>query len=278
MVYPEPLKVAIKKLSNNVVTVSCPFTLLNKLNLGARMTIFHYEGDVIIWSPLPYNKQILNDAIAELTTDDYSIKYVMIVNVKHNMCAAEYKRQIPGVKLIGPSPTETGDVEIDVKLTNENAMKIIKGDMWTSELGITDDSFIKNLELVYNSYQKNKELQLFENNIQSLFVGDLLFNVGIHGTTSGDHILEQYSPELGFDKGFNPHGGWSFATRYLQPFSIIGRFLMNDLQRTRKYPQETKEFVKLLNSWDFKEIVVLHGDIIKNGKEAFVSIYGGSLD
>ncbi|EGW32203.1 uncharacterized protein SPAPADRAFT_55715 [Spathaspora passalidarum NRRL Y-27907] len=277
MGYPELLKVVTKKLSDNIVTVSCPFSLLNKLNIGARMTIFHYDGDVIVWSPLPYNKEILNNAIKELTNEEYTIKYVIVVNTPHNMCASEYKRQIPGIKLVAPAPTKV-DVDIDIKLGHDNALKIIKDEMWTSELGITDQSFIKNLELVYNSYHKNRELHLFEKNAKTLFVGDLLFNLGIHGTTTGTHTLEQYCPEVGYEKGFNPHSWWSFPTRYMQPFSIIGRYLMNDSQNIKKYPEETKKTLKLLNSWDFKEIVVLHGDVIKNGKEAFASIFGSSLN
>ena len=37
----------------------------------------------------------------------------------------------------------------------------------------------------------------------SFLLADMIMNLGIHGTTTGEHVLEQYSPELGFPKGFN---------------------------------------------------------------------------
>ena len=68
---------------------------MNKLNVGARMVIFHYHGDIIIWSPLPYDKEILENAIAELTTEEYTVKYIFVINIEHNLCAENINKSIP---------------------------------------------------------------------------------------------------------------------------------------------------------------------------------------
>ena len=142
MGYTSPLKVVTKKISPNVLTVSSPFSILNKLNVGARMVIFHYHGDIIIWSPLPYDKEILENAIAELTTEEYTVKYIFVINIEHNLCAEKYKQIYPNVKLIGPENTPR--CEINIPLTEDNALKIIKGNEGWGDLGISDKSIIDN--------------------------------------------------------------------------------------------------------------------------------------
>lgn len=273
MGYPSPLKVVTKKISPNVLTVSSPFSILNKLNVGARMVIFHYHGDIIIWSPLPYDKEILENAIAELTTEEYIVKYIFVINIEHNLCAEKYKQIYPNVKLIGPE--NTARCEINIPLTEDNALKIIKGNDGWGDLGISDDkSIIDNFELIYNNAHKNRELVIYEKNDKLLLLADMIMNLGIHGTTTGEHVLEQYSPELGFPKGFNPHGGWSFLSRYLQPNSVVGKFLMNRLQKTRKTPEKTKKVMELINSWDYTTIIMVHGNLItKEAKRTLSDVH-----
>ena len=253
MGYPSPLKVVTKKISPNVLTVSSPFSILNKLNVGARMVIFHYHGDIIIWSPLPYDKEILENAIAELTTEEYTVKYIFVINIEHNLCAEKYKQIYPNVKLIGPE--NTARCEINIPLTD-------------------DKSIIDNFELIYNNAHKNRELVIYEKNDKLLLLADMIMNLGIRGTTTGEHVLEQYSPELGFPKGFNPHGGWSFLSRYLQPNSVVGKFLMNRLQKTRQTPEKTKKVMELINSWDYTTIIMVHGDLItKEAKRTLSDVH-----
>ncbi|RCK65141.1 hypothetical protein Cantr_00581 [Candida viswanathii] len=271
MGYQVPLRVVTRKLSPNVLAVSCPFSILDKLNVGARMVIFHFDGDVLIWSPIPYNKEIFERAVAELTTEPYTVKYIFIINVEHNLAGESYREGYPDVKLIGSEATQR--CHIDIPLTNENAMLVIKGDGW-GELGVDDKSVTQNLELIYNSYHKNKELLVYDNSTKTLFLADFIFNLGIHGTTEGTYVLEQYSPQLGFDNLFNPHAGWSFFTRYLQPKSLVGQYLMNRLQRTKHHPEKTKEIIALINEWDYERIVMVHGDdITSDAKETLSGIY-----
>lgn len=271
MGYPVPLRVVTKKISPNVLTVSCPFSIFDKLNVGARMVIFHFQGDIIIWSPIPYNKEVFESSIAKLTSEPYTVKYIFVINIEHNLSAESYREAYPDVKLIGPENTLR--CAIDFPLTNENAMKIIKSSGWDS-LGITDASIVDNFELIYNSYHKNRELVVYEKSTKSILLADFIFNLGVPGTTSGEHVLEQYSPELGFPKGFNPHGGWSFFSRYLQPESKVGRYLMNRLQKTKNHPEKTKEIIALINQWDFENIIMVHGDVItKDAKKTLSNIY-----
>lgn len=288
MGYPPNFKIVTKSLTENILLASTAFSRVDKFNFGARMAIFKFPqtNKIILWSPLPYSPQVIdilikftntNTATATATTieSNLNIAYVIIPDREHNLAAKTYKEKFPNCKLIGMEGLDENSLKLDYKFIKLMGNKLLKNDelkqIFKDDNDNNSNLIIDNFEFVYLPNHANQELIIFNKSSSTLFEADLLFNLGVPGSTLGQTILEQYSPELGFPQGFNPHSGWSFITRYLQPYSKIGRFLFRKLVDIN---QSKSGLEVIYNSWDFKTIVMCHGNIItKDAKEAFKHVF-----
>lgn len=277
MGYPPNFKIVTKSLTENILLASTAFSRVDKFNFGARMAVFKFpqSNKIILWSPLPYTPQVI-DVLTKFTNNtnesNLNIAYVIIPDREHNLAAKSYKEKFPGCKLIGMEGLDENSLKLDYKFLKLMGNKVLKNDDLRQIFNDSDSGLIvDNFEFVYLPNHANQELVVFDKSSSTLFEADLLFNLGVPGSTLGETILEQYSPELGFPKGFNPHSGWSFITRYLQPYSKVGRFLFRKLVDIN----HSKPGLEVIyNSWDFKTIVMCHGNIItKDAKEAFKHVF-----
>ncbi|KAG2734740.1 hypothetical protein G9P44_002746 [Scheffersomyces stipitis] len=278
MVYPSPLKASIRKIADNVVIASCPFSIFESVHVGARMALIKHGKDITIWSPLKYSEAVFQQALQLLVGDEkVNITNIVVVNVKHCMAAGEYKKVFPDAKIIASQATKLAEgVEVDVKVTYKWGAGKLLGKQELTEIGITSSSFTDNFQLVYMDKHKNRELILHDTTSKTLFVGDTLFNLGIPGTTTGEVKLEQFSEEAGVPGKFFPHSGWSFLTRYLQPESRVGKYIMKDLVQIKT--EESKLALKTIGDLDFDRIVMCHGNVIdKDGKAVFNKLFNSSL-
>ncbi|AOW27814.1 hypothetical protein FOB64_005390 [Candida albicans] len=277
MGYPPNFKIVTKSLTENILLASTAFSRVDKFNFGARMAVFKFpqSNKIILWSPLPYTPQVI-DVLTKFTNNtnesNLNIAYVIIPDREHNLAAKSYKEKFPGCKLIGMEGLDENSLKLDYKFIKSMGNKVLKNDELKQIFNDSDSGLIvDNFEFVYLPNHANQELVVFDKSSSTLFEADLLFNLGVPGSTSGETILEQYSPELGFPKGFNPHSGWSFITRYLQPYSKVGRFLFRKLVDIN---HSKPGLEAIYNSWDFKTIVMCHGNIItKDAKEAFKHVF-----
>ncbi|KAI5952444.1 hypothetical protein KGF54_003311 [Candida jiufengensis] len=270
MVYPENFKVVTKSLSNNILLAASPFKRFDKINFGARMAIFKFPSTnqdsvipkLILWSPLPYSPQVVNviNEFSGVTSEsNLDIAYVIVPDREHNLAAALYKEKFPNTKIIGMEGIEK--VPLDYTFKEKDGNKLISGEV-LKEL-INDELIYKNFDFVYLPYHANSELVLFDKNSKVLFEADLLFNLGVPN-------LEQFSPQLGYPENYNPHSGFSFLTRYLQPYSKVGVFMFNKLVNNAK----SRKGLEAIYSLDFNTIVMCHGNIItKDAKEAFKHVF-----
>lgn len=277
MGYPPNFKIVTKSLTENILLASTAFSRVDKFNFGARMAVFKFpqSNKIILWSPLPYTPQVI-EVLTKFTNNtnesNLNIAYVIIPDREHNLAAKSYKEKFPGCKLIGMEGLDENSLKLDYKFIKLMGNKVLKNDDLRQIFNDNDSGLIvDNFEFVYLPNHANQELVVFDKSSSTLFEADLLFNLGVPGSTLGETILEQYSPELGFPKGFNPHSGWSFITRYLQPYSKVGRFLFRKLVDINHSKPGLKA---IYNSWDFKTIVMCHGNIItKDAKEAFKHVF-----
>ncbi|KHC88177.1 hypothetical protein I503_02252 [Candida albicans SC5314] len=277
MGYPPNFKIVTKSLTENILLASTAFSRVDKFNFGARMAVFKFpqSNKIILWSPLPYTPQVI-DVLTKFTNNtnesNLNIAYVIIPDREHNLAAKSYKEKFPGCKLIGMEGLDENSLKLDYKFIKSMGNKVLKNDELKQIFNDSDSGLIvDNFEFVYLPNHANQELVVFDKSSSTLFEADLLFNLGVPGSTSGETILEQYSPELGFPKGFNPHSGWSFITRYLQPYSKVGRFLFRKIVDIN---HSKPGLEAIYNSWDFKTIVMCHGNIItKDAKEAFKHVF-----
>lgn len=263
--YAEPLKAVTRKVNDNLIVLSCPFQIKGRLDVGGRMMAMCYDGDkIILYSALPYGDAVIQ-AFQQLTNSngtDFNVTYLIVPNCQHNLVAGTYKQHFPNVKIIGSDKIPFADV----KLTNDMANQVILKDKY-SELGIFDKELHNNIELVYLSYHKNKEIVLFEKTSKSLFICDALFNLD-----SG--LLEQYCPETGYHRGSSPLTGYSYLGRFLNPSSLLWKYFFGPRLNNLKTPAAL-EGLKLVSEWDFTRIEVVHGNPIdKDAKSEFKNSFG----
>ncbi|ODV81166.1 uncharacterized protein CANTADRAFT_25394 [Suhomyces tanzawaensis NRRL Y-17324] len=264
MGYPSPLKVISRKLTNDIVIASCAFSRFDKLNFGGRMALINHLGQIIVWSALPYGPEV--EKSLELltgTTGKYNITHLIIPDKEHTMAAKSFKDVYPELKVIAMEGVEVPGLTIDYRVTSKLGNKTIDLKILKEELGITDKVFLDLFEFVYLPHHGNKELVMFDTKSKILFEADLLFNLGVK------EPLEQYSPSTGFSEGYNPHSGWSFLTRYMQPYSKVGNILTNKITTPQSKPG-----LEAIQKWDFSKIVMCHGNIIeKDAKKAFANVF-----
>lgn len=257
------------------MVASAPFTRANKFNFGARMAVFNYDNQVIVWSALPYGTEV-KKTLELLTGSDAkpNITHLIIPDREHTIAAKSFKEEYPELKIIAMDTVSIPGVEIDYKFSAKEGNKLIDRKVLEEEIGIKESVILDNFEFVYLPLHANQELVTFDKKAKVVYEADLLFNLGVPGTTSGKVTLEQYSPETGYKQGFNPHSGWSFLTRYMQPHSKVGTFLFNKLVQTAK----SKDGLKAIYNWDFDTIVPCHGNLIeKDAKASFKSAFHGAF-
>ncbi|CAK7901345.1 hypothetical protein CAAN1_11S02520 [[Candida] anglica] len=270
MGYPQSFKPVSSKIEDNIVITSGPFAIKDKLNVGSRMALFKYGTDIIVWSALPYGEQVI-EALKLLSDEpNPNVTHLIIPNNQHIMAAESFKVQFPNLKILSTEQVDLGEnVSVDYKFTNEYGNKVLQSKE-LQEIGIKEDSILNNFEFVYLSTHKNRELMVYEKKSKTLFGADLIFNVDYDGKS------EQYCEKTGYAPDHYQHAGWSFITRYLNPDSRIGIYLMNRVSVSAL--PSSKEGLKAVYSLNFDRIVMCHGNIItQDAKEAFYKVFKDSL-
>lgn len=281
MGYPKTLKAVSRKLTSNIVIASCGFTRVNTLNFGARMALFNYDNDIVVWSAIPYGDEVVKalELLTGRNEGPFNITHLVIPDKEHTIAARSFKSNYPNMKIIAMETVDLGtDCPIDYTITSKVANQLIDKRVLAEDIGIQESVILNNFEFVYLPTHANKELVMFDMNSKILFEADLLFNLGVPGTTSGKVKLEQFSTSTGYPEGFRPHSGRSFLTRYLQPNSKVGNWLARSVTKTNN-PDTQKGLRTIYNSWDFEKIVMCHGNIIeKDAKGAFKSVFNSALE
>lgn len=272
MGYDTPLRAVHRKIAPNVVLSSCPFSILGKVHIGARMALFKYGDKIVIWSPLPYGEAVIEGLQLLTGTKDtrFNISHIFVINLEHNLCARTFKKEYPDVKVFAPAGTLLGEgVALDYAFDKQYANQVFDASLFNEAFGVTEPAIVDNLEVIYLSYHQNRDIALYEKASKTLFLGDVIFNVGVPGSVSGDVKLEQYSEEVGMPRDYIPSTGWSFLGRYLQPNSAVGSFIVNRINVTKK--EEARDGLRLIyKSWNFERLVPVHGNTIEEDpKEAF---------
>lgn len=270
MGYPSPFKAVSRKLTENIVITSGPFTRMGAFNFGSRMALLRFGDDIIVWSAVPYG-DAAQKAIG-MFPESARVTHLIVPDKEHTMAAVSYKEQYPNLKIIAPETVDLGaSTPIDYKVTKKSAFKVLSNTNLLEEVGIDPQSPLLNLQFVYLPTHQNHELVVYDAASKTLFEADLLFNLGCK------EALEQYSPETGYKQGHFPHLGLSFMTRYMHPGSKVGAFLMNKVANASH--ADTRRGLQAIYSLDFESIVMCHGNVLSQGaKEAFHSVFKAALE
>ena len=272
MGYPSPLKVATRKLNDDVVISSCPFSIMNFIHLGARMACINSDGKIVIWSPLPWGPHVI-EALQLLTgktstdANDYNVTHIVVANLQHDMGVRSVKPQFPHSKVIGAHTLQYDS--LDYKVNSDLGNKPVKLQDIAAANGETVSGY-ENLEFVYLSKHKNRELVVYENKHKVLFESDLLITVGDRGPTN---TLEQYSEATGFTDGYNPHTGRALIGNFFYPQGWVSQWIQRRINGF-KFP-EGIEGCKAILLWDIETIVPSHGNLVeKNCSGILKQVFG----
>lgn len=271
MGYPSEIKAAIRQIAKNVVTVSCPFAIKDRLDIGGRMSLINFAGNVVVFSPIPhgeYVQQALDLLVAE-SGAPAQITHVFIVNFQHNLAAKSYKKAYPDVKIIAGYNVDLGpDCPIDYVLGKDQGNRVLSGADLESELGLVAP-WKDQLDVVFLRYHKNKDVVLFHKEYKILFEGDVIMNIGAkdeHGA------VEQYSPATGFPEKHYPFTGWSYLLRFCHPDGFMGRWISSRVNLIKN--PKAVEGLKVVEGLDFEVIVPCHGNVISSGaKQTFRELF-----
>lgn len=273
MGYASPLKAVTRKLSDDIVITSAPFSLFNRVDVGARMALVRVGNDIIVWSAIPFCNVV--EAAISLVRGNNSnshVTHLVIPDKEHTLGAVSFKKRFPNLKIMAPEVVDLGEstpIDYRVPETAGNKVLSLSNGLLLKYLDIEEDSPLSKLEFVYLSEHSNRELVVFEPKSKFVLQSDLVFNTGGVGPT------EQYSSETGYPEGHNPFTGWSGLNYYVNPASWVGRYMM--CLFAGKTPSAYRG-LQAINSWDFDSMVVSHGNIIEtNAKDIFQDLFQVAL-
>lgn len=251
MPYPSPLGGVTRRLTENIVIHSAPFTRGPILNFGARMALIQLPLLIVVWLAIPWGPEA-KAAFAELTgsTDQlaWKVSHIIVPDREHTMAAGEFKTEFPDAVVVGPA----GANHVEVGVSEGN--KVLES------LPGTTGEFADAFSAVFVPGHTNQELVVVHKPTRTLFEADLLFNI--------QPKLEQYG-------GKNPNTGLSFLTRYLQPYSKVGGWLTSKILPPTA---ENKAGIAAIASLDFDRLVMCHGEVVDSGaKQVFTTAFAGYL-
>ncbi|QRG38512.1 hypothetical protein FDK38_002922 [Candidozyma auris] len=262
MGYPSELKPSIRKVADNVVTLSVPFTMMGIARTGGRMAIFRYGDEIIYWSPIPYGEYI-EEAIDLLVSPRGSEKvtHLFVVNKEHNLVAKSYLEKYPDIKIVAGEKA-LGKDTVHYEFEQADGNKVIEGTDAKNKFEAEGD-FWSNFQFVYLSSHLAKELVLYEKTHKILFEGDLLMELNEPDAKSNEAKFECYSPSTGFEQNHNPYTGFSYFCRGLRAGGWLSRVMHAFFSKT--WTAEGAKGVRLVyEELNFDTIVQCHGNVIIN--------------
>lgn len=262
MGYPPVLKVATRKLNENVVISSAPFSVRSFFQLGARMACINCDGNIVIWSPLPWGDHVL-EALQMLTgktssePSDFNVSHIVVSNIQHDVGVRSVQPHFPKAHIVGSYRLNNDrlDYKVDRELGNRpiTMLEIARANG-------KDDNSCSDLQFVYLSKHANRELLVFDKRHRTLFESDVLVASGDRGP---DSCLEQYSEATGFEKGHNPHTGLAALGNLLYPLGWVSQWILKRLCGLKF--AEGVEGCKAVYGLGIETIVPSHGNVIEGG-------------
>lgn len=242
MSYPLPLPYVTRELSPNVLLVATPFRLEKVAPVGARMVLFKFGAEVVVWLPIPWGPEFKE--ILDKFAPGLQVTFVIIANTHHCVAGHTLREPFPQVKFIAPEGSQLKNgVEIDYIVPTTLGDRVLTA----SEFGVSDDVIGKNFEFIYMTNHLCKELVVYHDATKTIYVGDMLFNLG-------DLPLEQFSQTLGV-----PLGGWLMGY-WMSPKTYGGKITTNFFNGTWTRNSAAYTGLRAVLSFDFNRVVMCHGN------------------
>jgi len=233
-------KCAIREVTKDVWTFSCPFARFGLFPVGGRSTAVKLpDGNIWVLASTP-----LTDETKEKLGEIGTVKWIVAANAVHFLYLGEFKKQYPDAKLIATQ-------EVVQKMAKENLM--FDG-VWSSDSTEPKYGFEDHIQHCFFSGSKNKDVTFLHPASKTMIEADLLLNLP---------ATEQYS-----------RTGWSGKIPLigdLTPYMWVHRKFAWSMGVDK---EAMRRDVKTVAGWDFERIIPCHGDVIeKDGNKAWREAY-----
>lgn len=229
----------IREVTNNIWIFSTPFKRNGIVPFGGRSTAVKLkDGGVWVLASTP-----LNEATKTKLEELGPVKYIIGADAVHYMFLGEFKQAYPDAKVIAVHEAES-------------KTKGLKFDgAWGKDAPDTKYGFEDEIQHLYFSGFKNKDVAFFHPSSKTLIQADLLLNLP---------ATEQYSKT-------GSSGSIPFLGQFVNPFSYLHKTI---LWGTGVDKDAMRKDAAVVAGWDFERIIPCHGDVIeKNGKAAWTTAY-----
>jgi len=234
----------IRQLTDDITIFSKPFLRSGLIPFGGRSTAIRLKDGgvwVLASTPLDQETRAIIDSMGP-------VKYIIGADSVHHLFLGEFQKAYPEAKLVAVQ--EAIDKKAKEGLRFDGA--------WGKDSPGTKYGFESEIQHIYFTGHKNKDVAFYHADTKTLIEADLLLNLP---------PTEQYSQT----KRWLPLFGFG-----LNPYSAIHRFMVTKVITTDS--EAMKRDAKAVAAWDFDRIIPCHGDVIeKFGKKAWEQAYANFL-
>jgi len=236
----------IRKLTENIITLSAPFSRYGRIHVGGRGTLVRLQnGSVAVFSPTALTPEA-KEAVSSLG----ELKYIAALDLEHHIFLGDWNKAYPDAKILAPE----GLKEKRAKQKNEEVPFSVIFSAANKLTTKVDAAFDADFDYELVDGHLNKELVFNYKPDKTLIEADLIFNLP---------ATEQYSKT-----NVNPTSGiltriWSALNNTNGAAMGQRRFVWYATSATDR-PSFNKSMQRI-NGWNFDKIVPCHGDVIESG-------------
>lgn len=263
----EPTKtpVYIQEVTPEITTFDYPFSRFGILPIGGRSIAIKMR-DGRLWvvpsTPLDEPTRAKIDAMGE-------VAYLVAPDNVHHLFLKDFHAAYPSAKVVGTEGHE--EKRPDVKFTG-----IYGRDAPTTQYGYESE-----LVPQYFPTFANKDVAFLHKDSKTLITADLLFNLPCnqqYRNTPSGKATSWIPGVIWFSKLFNPYA--AFHKSFLGSAGIANGIPgVANGGSTDERKKNFAEAASTVASWDFRRIIMLHGDIIENhGQEAWKTAFSKYLN
>jgi len=249
----------IRKLTENITTLSVPFFRFGHIKVGGRGTLVRLQGGgVAVFSPVA-----LTPEVKETVSSLGELKYIAALDMEHHIFLGEWNKEYPNAKVLAPE----GLLEKRKKQKNEDVPFSVIFAAKDKASTKVDSEFDAEFDYEFVDGHLNKELVFNYKPEKTLIEADLMFNLPATeqfsktGTPAGTGILTRLFSAL------NNTSGAAMGQRRMIWYGVAV-----------DKPSFNKS-VQKINGWDFNKIIPCHGDVIEtDGKGIFEKVFAWHLE
>jgi len=250
----------IRKLTENVTTLSAPFLRFGHIKVGGRGTLVKLPtGGVAVFSPTALTPEA-KEAVSALG----ELKYIAALDIEHHIFLGPWHAEYPNAKVLGPE----GLPEKRAQQKNEDvpfAVVFTGKDKATTKV---DPEFDSAFDYEFVDGHANKELVFNFKAEKTLIEADLLFNLPATEQFSKTGLDAKSGILTKLFSALNSTSGAAMGQR---------RFIWYATSSGNR--PSFNASIEKINGWDFDKIVPCHGDVIESdAKGIFQKVFAWHLE